>query len=430
MIKRIIFFLTVLLSLQAFSQRSSSSPYSFFGVGEEFGTRTVEQISMGSIGAAYSSTYQLNFINPASLADLRFSTYAFGILNNDLRIQDADTDQSSSQTSLSYFAVGIPLSPRVGFIFGMQPTSAVGYSLVNTVEDTNGDVTELTSFIGSGAVNRVYGGFGVRVTEGLSVGAEIDFLFGNVENTVLNIRQGVALATKNLEDSNIRGESIKVGVQYKKKIKEELQLNVGVAAKLSNTLRAKGEEYLYSLTVGGFGLEIPRDTIYNESLNGRFNRPLETTVGVALGKENKWFANLDYMFRDAFDVNGYLDDASQSFTYGKASRISAGGFYIPNINSISSYWERVTYRFGLRYEQTGLFVNGNPSSSIFTGINDFGISFGLGLPIGKRHPSSVNLALEYGQKGNTDNGLLQENYLNLRVSLSLNDIWFIKRRID
>ena len=55
MIRRILFFLILLVSTQIFSQRSSSSPYSIFGVGEEFGTRTVEQISMGGIGAAYTS---------------------------------------------------------------------------------------------------------------------------------------------------------------------------------------------------------------------------------------------------------------------------------------------------------------------------------------------------------------------------------------
>jgi len=49
MIKKIIFFLAVVITAQSFSQRSTSSPYSYFGVGEEFGTRTVEQISMGSI---------------------------------------------------------------------------------------------------------------------------------------------------------------------------------------------------------------------------------------------------------------------------------------------------------------------------------------------------------------------------------------------
>jgi len=431
MIKRIIFFIVAIISLQSYSQRSSSSPYSIFGVGEEFGTRTVEQITMGSIGAAYSNTYQLNFINPASLADLRYSTYAFGILNNDLTVKDAATTQSSNSTSLSYFAVGIPLlRGKVGFIFGMQPTSAVGYGLINSVEDANGEILDLTQFTGSGAVNRVYGGLGVRLFEGFSVGAEIDFLFGNVENQVLNLRQNVDLGTRNREDSEIRGGSVKIGALYKKKIKGDLQVNVGAAAKLSNTLRATGDEYLYSLTLTQNGGEIPRDTIFQGRLNGRFERPLETTVGIGIGKDNKWFASVDYMSRDAFRSSGYLDDAANSFSYTNASRISAGGFYLPNINSIRSYWERVTYRFGLRYEQTGLLVNGNPSLGSFTAINDFGISFGLGLPIGKNHPSSLNFAVEYGQKGTTDNGLLQENYLNLRLSLSFNDIWFIKRRID
>lgn len=430
MIKRIIFFITVFASLQAFSQRSSSSPYSFFGVGEEFGTRTVEQITMGSIGAAYSSSYQLNFINPASLSDLRYATYAFGILNNDLRLKDADTDQSSSSTSLSYFSIGIPVGKGIGLIAGMQPTSAVGYSLINTIEDSEGELLELTQFTGTGAVNRIYGGFGARIFEGFSIGAEVDFLFGNVLNNVLNVRQNVVLATKNVEDTDIRGGSVKVGMQYRKVIKDDLYVNAGAAVKLSNTLKVSGEENLYSLSIGLSGVEVPRDTIFSSRLNARFNRPLETTLGVGVGRDNKWFAALDYSFRDAYTATGYLDNSANSFTYGNASAIKAGGYYIPKANSISSYWERVTYRAGIRYERTGLFVNGVTNGTTFTGINDFGISFGLGLPIGKTLPSNLNFAVEMGRKGTTDNGLLQENYLNLRLSLSLNDIWFRKRRID
>lgn len=431
MIKRIIFFITVLLSLQAFSQRNSSSPYSFFGVGEEFGTRTVEQITMGSIGAAYSTPYHLNFINPASLGDLRFSTYAFGILNNDLRVQDADTDQRTSTTSLSYFSVGIPVIPnRFGIIAGMQPTSAVGYSLINTIEDTDGNILDLTQFAGTGSINRLYGGFGYRIFEGFSVGLEADFLFGNVQNSVLNLRDNVSLASRNVEDSNIRGTSVKVGVQYKKQLKNNMHVNTGAAFKLGNTLRASGREDLYSLTVDPFGTEEPRDTIFSGDLNGRFKRPLETTVGVGIGKNDQWYAEVDYSFRDAYEASGYLNEAAQSFQYTNASAISFGGFYIPKFNSISSYWQRVTYRAGLRYQQTGLSANGVQGGTTFTSINDFGISFGLGLPIGKQYPSSLNFAVEFGQKGTTDNGLLQENYLNLRLSLSLNDRWFIKRRID
>jgi len=44
--------------------------------------------------------------------------------------------------------------------------------------------------------------------------------------------------------------------------------------------------------------------------------------------------------------------------------------------------------------------------------------------------SNLNLGFEYGKKGTTDNGLLEEKYVNFRLSLSLNDIWFKKRKID
>ena len=177
MIKRIIFFIAVLTVSQTYSQRSTSSPYSFFGIGEEFGTRTVEQIAMGSIGAAYSSSYQLNFINPASLSDLRLATYAFGLLNNDLRVKNLDTNQSSNSTSLSYFAIAIPVGKNVGLITGMQPTSAIGYSLINRIENTEGELLELTQFSGDGALNRLYGGFGARIFKGFlqSVAAALVF---------------------------------------------------------------------------------------------------------------------------------------------------------------------------------------------------------------------------------------------------------------
>ena len=168
MIKKIIFFLAVVITAQSFSQRSTSSPYSYFGVGEEFGTRTVEQISMGSIGAAYSSNRYLNFVNPASLSELRYATYVFGVLNNDLTVKDATTSQSSNSTNLSYFSFAFPITKKMAVVFGMQPTSSVGYSLINTITNDDGDAIEITQFSGSGDVNRIYGGFGLKIFKGFS----------------------------------------------------------------------------------------------------------------------------------------------------------------------------------------------------------------------------------------------------------------------
>ena len=40
-------------------------------------------------------------------------------------------------------------------------------------------------------VNRIYGGFGLTLFKGFSAfGIETDFLFGNIQNNVLNIREG------------------------------------------------------------------------------------------------------------------------------------------------------------------------------------------------------------------------------------------------
>ena len=430
MIKRIVFFLIVIVSAQAFSQRSSSSPYSFFGVGEEFRPRTVEQISMGGIGVAHSSIHQLNFINPAALSKLLYTTYAFGAFNNDLKVKSTTSSQSSSSTSISYFSFAVPLGNKMGMIFGMQPTSSVGYSLINNIEDIDGTIIDITQFSGNGSVNRAYAGFGMQFFQGFSVGFEADFLFGNIENNVINLRDGVDLGTRNMEIANIRGGSIKLGMQYENKIKEDLTISAGASVKLSNTLKATGDEYLYSFRLGSFGGQIPRDTIFAGSLSGTLERPLETAIGIGLSKENKWYAGLNYEFQNSLIAVGHLDNSSEGLRYGGSNRISLGGFYIPKYNSISSYWHRVVYRAGFKYEKTGLLAKGIPTSTTFSAINDFGISFGLGLPISNRSLTSLNFALEYGKKGTTSNGLLEETYLNFRVSLSLNDLWFKKRKIN
>jgi hypothetical protein len=62
-------------------------------------------------------------------------------------------------------------------------------------------------------------------------------------------------------------------------------------------------------------------------------------------------------------------------------------------------------------------------------IKDFGTNFGIGLPMGGTF-SNVNIGLELGSLGTVKKGLIKENYLSLRIGLSLNDRWFMKRKIN
>jgi hypothetical protein len=432
MIRKILIVFLLVISNSLLAQRTSSSPYSFFGIGEQYTPRTVENNSMGGIGVAFNHYKYLNFTNPAANAFLRQTTYSLGILNNDLTLKTADSKQSSTSSSLNYIALGFPIGDKAGVSFGLQPISSVGYSLTNNEFDANNDLSAITFYSGQGGLSKIYGSFGMKISKELSVGIELDYSFGNIENSILSKSANVSLATKNKEESVITGSAVTFGTQYQKFLKNNLYLNAGASVKLGRELKTSGSEYLYSLTINGSGTDVPRDTISSSIISGKYKLPLRSIVGVGIGKYDKWHVGAEYQIQDALLSEGFANNTNSSFRYEKSNRFSLGGFYLPKINSISSYWERVTYRAGVRFEKVGLAIDGSGAGTNFTSIDDFGMSFGLGLPL--RQLSTVNLGFEYGKRGTTANNLIEENYFNIRLSLSLTasgtQSWFRKRKID
>ena len=426
MIKKIIVgIVTLFVSVSSFAQKNNTSAYSFFGIGDKNNLNTVEQLSMGGIGVSLSDAYHLNFSNPASVASLSFTTYTLAIENKNVDVQDGNDNQSAATTYLSYLALGIPIGEKGGFTFGLLPNSSVGYSLVSNVYNED-EITEATLYEGEGGTNKVFLNFAYKPYKGLSVGLQGNYIFGKIENTIINQVADTPLATKYETVSNVKGFSVSVGFQYETDLTKNIDLSLGASFDLNNTIDSEGDEYLYSVALGSF--ESPRDTILNSSSLIEFKSPLKTSLGAGIGKKNKWFAGLDYSFQNALQINGERFKSNSKIAYDKYSKVAVGGFYTPKFNSISSYWERVTYRAGLKFEKTGLLVNGIDGGNNFTAIEDFGISFGVGLPLSQQL-SNINLGFEFGKRGKTSNGLVQENYFNFRLGLSLNDKWFKKLEI-
>ncbi|WP_299058721.1 hypothetical protein [uncultured Polaribacter sp.] len=420
MIRNILLVFLLITSIVTTAQRTSSSPYSFFGIGDQNSPVTVEQSGMGGIGVAFSHYKYLNFTNPAAYADLRYTTYSFGVLNTSLSVDNGITQQNSNSTSLSYFALALPIGSKAGFSFGIQPVSSVGYSLLNNTEVTR------ESFKGEGGVSMVYGSFGMKLFKGLSLGIEADYSFGRIENNITTAIIESSLLSIYQENLNVTGGSVTFGAQYKKELKNKLVVNGGATLKLSNDLNVKGDETLSSSNPLGVG----KDLLFQTDVSGSYNMPLKTTFGAGLGKLDKWYFGLEYENQDAIETTNLVNATSNAaYIYGDSNRFSLGGFYLPKINSISSYWQRVTYRAGVRIEKTGLLVDGSIPYTNYTSINDFGISFGLGLPL--KQLSSINMGFEFGKRGAVTNNLIEENYFNFRLSLSLTDTnWFQKRKID
>ncbi len=422
MIKKILGSFLLLISLNTLAQKNNASPYSFFAIGDQTINRTVEEIGMGQVGGAFSSSFQLGFTNPASYASLRFTTLALAGANGSLKIDDGVSSQTGSSTSMSYYVLGFPVGERAGVAFGLQPYTTVGYSLVQSINDADGELTTINLYSGEGGTNRVFLGFGHKIGKNLSFGIEGAYIFGSVENSLLNRRDGVPLATKQLSDSDVSGFKIMTGLQYKTKLTEKLTLHTGLVVNLQDELRDKGNEYRFSLVNTSANVVSPRDTTLNRAFENTFKNPIKTIVSAGIGQENKWYAGVEYAHQEALAYEDGLSANDEVYQYGKFNRISLGGHYTPKFNSISNYWQRATLRAGLTYKQTGLIVND-------VEINDFGISFGVGVPMSRRL-SKINLGFEIGSRGEARNGLVKENYFNFRLGLSLSDKWFRKRELD
>jgi len=426
MIKKTILFVAIAFSMQLFAQNSNVSPYSFFGLGEQFPNKSVAELSMGGIGGAQNGVKNIFYTNPASYSKLRLTVFDFSGNSKYLKIDDGSDKQSSSSFTLSHLSMGFPITKKSGLVFGVQPNSKVGYKLL-VDENPNYMEGESEYFSGYGSTNRVFVGFGYSFPLNISIGLEGDYQFGNIQRSILNRIEGVYLASMYRTSSTVGGYSFKLGLQQQTEINDKLLLKTGLTLRFKNDLEHKGvKQFLSLINISNPDIVVVKDIILDEDFTSTITSPLKTTLNVGVGQENKWFAGVEYNKQDAINFNNDIVTSS-NVEYSKMSSISFGGFYIPKANSITSFWERVTYRAGFYNKNTGLKIK--DANGKFQEIKDFGISFGVTLP-SKRKFTNINIGVDFGQRGKAEANLIKENYFNFRVGFSFVDKWFKKRKLN
>ena len=165
MIKKIIISISLLFSLITFAQEGTSSPYSFYGIGDVRFKGTVENRSMGGLSVMPDSIH-LNIMNPAMYSSLKLTTYALGGNVSVNKLSSDSQSEKAKRTTLDYLAVGLPLK-KLGVGFGLIPYSSVGYNVGSSSTDVNGFRTD-NYYRGDGGLNKVFLGFGYQITKKLS----------------------------------------------------------------------------------------------------------------------------------------------------------------------------------------------------------------------------------------------------------------------
>ncbi len=429
-----LFLVICILPLFAHAQIRISSPYSRFGLGDMQLNSNTRLMGMGGVGIAYRSPKTVNFLNPASYSAFNNQSFLFeGGIRNYYSQQKTNTlEQDANYTSLSYLLFGFPVTKWLKGSFGLMPFSSVGYKITDEgFSEQTGRIDYI--YEGDGGINRFNLGQAVKINNNFSLGINASYLFGTIENTrSAEFPDSAYMYNAKLRNSTSTGGFyFDFGLQYyyvfeQKNDDEENQLNqkdnlfigIGLVFSPSTTIAAKDDFLSYSYIQGTYGDEYSKDTIeqYTDK-EGDIVLPMHYGIGLSFGKADKWVFEIDYA---AQNWSEYLS-FGKSDSLQNSMQLAAGLEIIPDINSISSYFKRIKYRFGGRYGKTYLQLKG-------TQLEEYAVSMGFGFPL--KRGSSVDLALEYGIRGTTDNDLIREDFFKINLAFSIYEFWFFKRKYE
>lgn len=416
------------------SQTNTYSPYSRYGLGELVHAGFGPSKALGGTGTGLRFPNQINFLNPASYSSQDTLSFLFdvGVQGINTEFLTSDLSDERYTFNMNHLAISFPITNWMYSSFGLMPYSNVGYDITesNTIEGT--DKLASYQYAGMGGLNTFYFGNSIRIGNHVAVGFNAAYLFGIIEyesiGNILNndsTSMSAALRTSYSEKLEIRDFVANAGFQVFGTIADKHRLVLGATFEPENDIRVFHSYETAKLNppiiIGADG---EKDTlnVVNEEVE-HLTLPLSFSVGLSYHFDEKFLFTSEYNLRD-WSQYSFLDRGEQ---LNKNTSLRFGFQYTPNPNtlrrgSFSSYVERTNFRIGTYFTDTYLQFGD-------TQIKDFGISFGLGLPFGNTK-SKLHLTYQYGQKGTTDNGLIQENYGIFTLGVSLYDLWFYKPKFD
>jgi hypothetical protein len=425
-----ILFMLLAFHAVAFSQVTTNSPYSKYGIGvlrpSVFGTN----FAMGGTGIGLRSNRDIGFLNPASYSAIGVTSFDIGFNHASLWLDDGTQTQYQNNPYISHLVFGFPVVKNTwGMSFGVMPFSNTGYAYDNIINDPiAGDVSFYNE--ASGAINKVYWGNGLAAkidsTSNVSIGFNAYFLFGamNYDQKAIYGDLPSAFNVWKIRDVTVSDFGADFGLQYKKTFSnqenEKVTLVLGATYGLAADLSGKRTELIRTFT-GNIQFGQIKDTVdFIDNVDHVTQLPSEMGFGFSLEKERKWLIAADYKTSDW----GAIATNDAIYSYQSSYKVALGGQIIPRYDG-SKYVQRIAYRFGTRYSTSYLSINN-------TDWTEYGITFGIGLPIRRAESTypRLNLGIEYGNRGTTDQGLIKEKFVNFNVGVTINAVWFQKRKYD
>ena len=437
MIRKIerVFLITVFLIISVCSSAQSGaygaySPYSIYGIGEISKQGTAYNKSMGGVGIASRNKRYINYLNPAAVTARDSLSFMadFGLSNKNTVFSQGDLVSAKNTFNIYDFVMSFPIYRSSAFMVGITPFSDVGYDFSSVEKDPNiiGNTGNVTyDSYGMGSVYQIFASAGATFWKRLSVGAEVLFLFGNIDKvTNMNFADASYRSLNSGHDLTVRGVTGKFGLQYEQKIASDVSVTVGATYRLKTSMRGYSTDYKYAVQSSvSDTLRYHVGVLKDEGL--KFGD--ELGLGLSVKGGEKWSAEFDYVRSDwskskMENAPGFSSVGQASFTSSVAQSFRAGFEIVPNRNDIRYYLRRCAYRAGVYYDQSYYRLDGRD-------VNTVGVTLGVTLPVFRWY-NGISLGVDMGQRGNKKDGMIRERYAMFVVGFNIHDIWFQKPKYN
>ncbi len=404
-------------AVAANAQSSTNSPYTRYGLGELSDQAFAHNAAMGGIGYALRSSEQINVMNPASYSAVDSLSFMFdiGMGLKSSNYQENGYKTNAKNASFDYLAMQFRLHPRVGFAVGFTPYSNVGYKFSRTSDIENSDDVTLTNtFYGDGGLQQIFGGIGFKILDNLSVGANVGYLYGEIDYQTLATLSNGGDQTTTYNNISINSYIANFGLQYTQKLSKTDKVTLGLVYGLGHDLKSTETKGI-QVTDGSSYSELTEETIKDS-----YGIPSTFGAGLTWQHKQNLTVGADYTLQQFENVKY---DNSTDF-YKNRTRIGAGIEYMPSLYG-RNYLSRIRYRAGAYYSSSYMKL---PE---YDGPKEWGVSAGFGLPLHLFQRNTVlSITGQYVRVLPSVKGMLSENRFVLKLGLTFNEHWFMKWRVN
>lgn len=440
----IAFVLAIVSPMELFADDNNNNttsiftPYSIYGLGELQTQGTLQTRSMGGAAVAVRSRVSINLLNPAahSMQMQRSVLFNFGAEGGSYMLSQSGSEGNVNRyyttANIQNISLQVPLSKGLGLGFSISPYSSVGYETIGDI--VMSDYYVETTNSGTGDITLAKLGVGWALNKKISIGGAAQYYWGNIDRKFstdfLNVAAGGSINSM-VGNDNLSITSIKwqLGAQWQVISNDRSGLTLGATYDFGGDLKPRSIRLIDDVTVDTDGFYAQSDTLTTSLVI-----PRQLSLGVAY-TDDRWVLAADYTFQDWSD-NSYIVGTTQdgmAVTYGSSNELRLGAELTPRYGDIRNYFNRVSYRAGVRM---------GTSQYRFAGetLAEYAITAGMAMPINMMGITRVELGAEWGGVGSmgsvnvdgVDIGLIRQNQVKFSLSFTLfgNDYWFQRMQID